>query len=148
LLSIFEIDCSIASTRFKHASGDHFSANVWEATKILSTDVLVAAADARVGTIAGNRVSEIIVVKHASIGYAFHGPYWTLPAGRWLARANLVKGSAKAGEAILDICSDAGQNILTSRSISLGKVKDSRIEIEFHLDRPVRNVEIRLLCLS
>lgn len=132
----------------KHASADHFSANVWEATKIPSTDVLVSAADARVGTTAGTRVDEIIVVHHASTGYAFHGPYWTLPAGRWLARANFVEGSAKAGEAILDVCSDAGKNILTSRSISLGKVKDGCIEIEFHLDRPVRNVEVRLLCSS
>jgi SAM-dependent methyltransferase len=132
----------------KHASGDHFSANVWEATEILSSDVMVSAADARVGTIAGTRVGEMIVVKHASTGYGFHGPYWTLPAGRWLARANFVERSATAGEANLDVCSDAGQNILASRSISLGKVKDGCIEIEFHLDRPARNVEVRLLCLS
>ena len=131
----------------KYASGDHFSANVWEASK-LSSAIKIAASDFRIGHTVGIRNSNAIVIDHASSGYAFHGPYSTLPSGKWTARANFSHGSTITGSGMLDVCANAGAQIVASKGIDLRTVQSDGIEIEFDLAHPVRNVEIRFLCES
>lgn len=132
----------------KHASGDHFSANVWEASRLPTLGIRLPATDLRIGTPAGTRTGEVIGVDNVSGAYGFHGPYCTLTAGQWIATANFVGGTYLKGKGVIDVCAGSGTKILASEHIDLSRVRDDRAEIHFQLDRPTRNIEMRFFCES
>jgi cyclopropane fatty-acyl-phospholipid synthase-like methyltransferase len=132
----------------KHASNDHFSANVWEATKISDLGVRVPADDLRISTPAGVRSGKVIVVDNVSGAYAFHGPYCTLTAGEWIATAKFANGTSLSGQGVVDVCAGAGTKVLASDHVDLKKMSGVQAHVCFRLDQPTRNVEMRFFCES
>ena len=132
----------------KHESGDHFSANVWEARHVESIQEIFAATDSRIGTTLGARDNRGISVSGCSNGWAFHGPYVRLPAGKWTAIARLRQGLLAKGTGTIDVCSDAGLNLIASASVDLNRMHGSELRIDFELPTASKDIEMRFFCIA
>src|SRR5690606_7991143 len=93
----------------KYPSGDSPLADVWEAKKCLFAQHAFAASDPRVVVPSGMRDAAGICLREVANRWGFFGPYVTLAAGKWLARAVLSPGEARAGQGTFDVCTAQGQ---------------------------------------
>lgn len=123
----------------KHTSGDHFTANVWEAHR--SPDKLTfQSTDPKIGTQIGKLIETGISVYGQPAGWAFHGPYCALASGKWKARARLHNGNAGSGT--VDVVANGGSSVLASMQVTL-PAENGAIEIDFELPRAAQNIEMR-----
>lgn len=132
----------------KHESIVHAAANVWEARRFEATDLTTPGCDPMIGTTVGQKNARAIRVSDASSGWGFFGPYRSLPAGRWIAQANLSNVVRPSGQAMIDVCMTMDAKVLASREIDLAQMQSQTVELPFELERPASDIQMRLMCRS
>ncbi|GAB2921254.1 hypothetical protein GCM10027093_70090 [Paraburkholderia jirisanensis] len=127
-------------------SSDTILANVWEASQFDVASLSYSAAGEPIFSPVAHRDNQGLIVRNASNAWGFHGPYVTIPEGRWLARAHLRRGDAKTGAARFDVCSRNGGLILSELGIDLARHVGDVIEIPFAVSKIETRTELRLFC--
>lgn len=130
----------------KYASGDHFSANVWEAKHLEDSEVVFPATSASIGSVIGSRTKQGIMVEGNSIGWAFFGPYLRLPAGTWIARAIFASNSATGGVGTVDVCGGSAATVIASEVVDLSRLSGNAIQITFEVKKATNNIQMRFFC--
>lgn len=97
------------------------------------------AADANLHSQVG-RIEGTSAVSDGRAGYLLFGPYKTVLAGGWKA---VVEGAFQpgAGRVRIDVVSGAGRDVHAEVDVT---APAGRAELEFHVDRPVQDLEIRV----
>ncbi|SCK31571.1 2-polyprenyl-3-methyl-5-hydroxy-6-metoxy-1,4-benzoquinol methylase [Variovorax sp. HW608] len=138
---------SLGWDAIKHASGDHFGANVWEAKRVNRFSVSIPA-DTRMLTIVGVQDARGITVETASDGWAFYGPYVRVPAGQWVATATFDSEYRPVGRGMVDVCHGADVKRVAAMEIDFAHMGVSSIELAFELDEAVTQLQMRFLCIE
>lgn len=128
----------------KHPPGDSPLAQIWEARQAVDL-MRFAADDERLVAPAGTRDSGAIRLCDVSRQWGTFGPYAPLSPGYWSARVVLVPGAPRSGRGTFDVANRRGQHVLASRSIELESASNV-LELDFALDRPSSDVEVRFFC--
>jgi len=114
----------------------------------MRTTTLPASAP-RLGARPGARTHEAIRYAGAGPGFAAWGPYLPLAAGAHVARWRLDPAAPRGGVVVMDVCADAGRRTLAEIAVDLdGRDVPTSLDLAFHLERPVADLEVRLRALS
>ncbi|MGF6599991.1 2-polyprenyl-3-methyl-5-hydroxy-6-metoxy-1,4-benzoquinol methylase [Paraburkholderia sp. GAS448] len=130
----------------KHESIVHAAANVWEARRFDSRNLWTPANNLMIGSTVGQKESQSIRVSNATNGWGFFGPYCALPAGRWIARANLSRNVSPRGDATIDVCVSKEARTIASVRSDLTHHASDVIDMPFELQRPESDIQMRLFC--
>jgi SAM-dependent methyltransferase len=104
--------------------------------------------DMRLHTAAGIRENNAIRVTEEQSGIIFYGPYIPLPPGNYEALIRFDADERCEGTATMDVCSDAGVNVLAQQTIMAKEIFDKGMTatVEFSCSNPMLKVEVRLFC--
>ena len=130
----------------KHESIVHAAAHVWEAERFDAGRLSTPAGHVMIGSTVGQKQGETIKLDGASNGWGFFGPYCELPAGQWIARANLAGTARPSGVATVDVCVSKEVKTIASSPVDFSADRKNGIELPFVLDRPASDVQMRLFC--
>lgn len=131
-----------------HLSYDHFAANVWEASRFDEKTLSFSAASDRISSPTGVRVPNGWLLTNISSAWGFHGPYATVPSGKWLARVYFYEDVKVTGIGTLDVCSNDGKMVHAMERFNFDRLETSVVAIPFSIPRPLHKMEIRLHCDS
>jgi Glycosyltransferase sugar-binding region containing DXD motif len=97
-------------------------------------------------TQAATKAQDSFLIGGNSRGCAIYGPYIPLPAGRY--RINLwFDPDTKLGSSTLDVCSSAGDDMVTLRVLEAGEFEmdpEGRVGFEFETASNLQNVQVRM----
>jgi hypothetical protein len=130
----------------KYASGDHFSANVWEARRLEGVEVMVDATEPSIGSSIGIRTDRGITVEAGANGWAFYGPYSRLPAGKWIATARLSNELLPTGKGVVEVCAGMETTVVATAPVDLTQLDGWEVQVSFELSKATKNVEMRFFC--
>jgi FkbM family methyltransferase len=104
--------------------------------------------DLRLRTEIGIRENHSIRVTEAQRGIILYGPYINLPPGSYEALIRFNPDAPCHGSAILDVCSDAGVNVLVKRIVTAEEIFEHGMTagIQFLCPNRLLKVEVRLMC--
>jgi hypothetical protein len=107
------------------------------------------ATDPRIIVPSGMRDVTGIRLRMLNDQWGFYGPYQTLAAGRWLARA-VLSSNVCIGNGTLEVCSGRGRHVIAHQDINLNPSGPhlSNLDLSFYLDRTTANIEFRWFCKS
>src|ERR1700722_6474228 len=99
------------------------------------------ASDPRLRVKGGARLIDRIRVGDKTV---VHGPYLPLKKGNYEGQLNFAPDAVFTGNAMIDVCYNRAQKVITRRSVRAEDVTGSQVLITFCLVEDVRDVEIRL----
>lgn len=91
----------------------------------------------------GERIGRGIRVR-GSIGRALCGPNMELPSG--LATARIIFAGTRRGLAKMKVTAGGGRRVIAARNVQLGRTDGDKAELQFNVDEPLVDVEVRLIC--
>jgi SAM-dependent methyltransferase len=94
-------------------------------------------------TVVGVKTGGVIEVR-ANSGFALHGPYMEMPAGRCVVRVRLI--GANRGTVRIDVT--AGRRTFADARLKLTGGNGQTLEIRADIPEAVPNLEVRLKCLG
>ncbi|MFC0410819.1 DUF1796 family putative cysteine peptidase [Roseomonas elaeocarpi] len=102
-------------------------------------------ADGRIYSQMGVQRDGRMVFSQAPAGVALHGPYITLPPGRYRARVRFAEGPC-AGRGKLDVGGGDNHATMAERPFDLGRLEAGErvLEVGFALAQPTGRIEVRL----
>jgi 2-polyprenyl-3-methyl-5-hydroxy-6-metoxy-1,4-benzoquinol methylase len=82
----------------------------------------------------------------AKSGYLVHGPYISLPKGKYKAQFTLDAGAPASGLVEMDVVVAMGSRVMAKKVFDLSRPSKPSMGVDFVLDKSEQGIEIRLKC--
>lgn len=102
----------------KHSTDATPWGTVYVASKRVPQSIKLAASDPSIRIQAGERRNDGAITASGEPGYAFYGPYLTLPGDQYRLTMQGVATSSPEQPIVIDVVANGGQNVLAARQVA------------------------------